>query len=137
MNMHARRDPEQLLDGVTRKPAANRTNGDPTVAQMKHAIYRPINFCLHFTRGIVDVCRGKPWRRSFSEAEAFVDNVWQEGDSSLSERDRHFFQVGATYRGKRITDEQHFELCDSVVRGLELDSKVRPVHRISRQNATM
>lgn len=96
-----------------------------------HAFTRPIHFCFRFVKGIFDVCRGKPWRRSIlSEAEeAYVDNVWQEGSDSLSERDRHFFQVGATFRGERITDEQHKELCDSVVRGLDLVAEVRVLCR--------
>ena len=91
------------------------------------AFTRHIRFCFRFVEGIFHVCLGKSWRRSIlSEAEeAYVDNVWQEGSDSLSERDRHFFQVGATFRGKRITDEQHKELCDSVVRGLDLVAKVR------------
>jgi len=53
--------------------------------------------------------------------EAYVEGVWQEGAEALPERDRHFHQVGATFRGIRITDEQHDELCNSVIRGLKLD----------------
>ena len=73
-----------------------------------------------------DFISERPWRRSIKDetASAYVNGVWREGGSELCERDRHFFQVGATFQGKRISDDQHNELCDSVVRGLALSSEV-------------
>mmetsp|Transcript_6607 Transcript_6607/g.16882 ORF Transcript_6607/g.16882 Transcript_6607/m.16882 type:complete len:271 (-) Transcript_6607:1597-2409(-) len=76
----------------------------------------------HAAVGIRDVISGQSWRRSLLDeaADAYVDSVWCEGDESLGERDKHFFQVGATFAGRRITDQQHDELCNSVVRGLQI-----------------
>jgi hypothetical protein len=88
-------------------------------------VTNPFNFLIHFTAGLIDVLRGNSWRSSVSldAEEAYAEGVWQEGGEELPERDRHFHQVGATFRGSRITDEQHDELCDSIVRDLKLDQK--------------
>ena len=92
---------------------------------MRSILY-PFKFVSHTATGLLQVLRGGSWRSSISlDAEsAYVDSVWQEGGEDLCERDRHFHQVGATFRGKRITEEQHEELCNSVIRGLQLNKTV-------------
>ena len=91
---------------------------------------RPFIFIFHSIAGVIDVLRGGSWRSSISSdtETAYMESVWREGSEELSERDRHFHQVGATFRGKRITDAQHEELCKSVTHGLMLDETVRKCH---------
>lgn len=86
---------------------------------------RPIRFAWHLSSGVLDVIVGKPWRRNLSDAvaAAYDSGVWAEGTDAMTERDKHFFQVGATFHGKRITDEQHEEICSSILRELQITNK--------------
>ena len=76
--------------------------------------------------GAVDVVRGKPWRTPIDKAAAaaYTDKVWSEGGENLSIRERHFHEVGATFGGLAISELEHKEKCDTVVKCLDLLSQV-------------
>lgn len=95
-----------------------------------------VSFAWRFASGVFSLLLGKPWRISIYEGAqaSYTDKVWAQGSETMTERERHFCQVGATMQGYPISEAEQAAKCEAVIRYLKLNEKVRRHENLSLVN---